>query len=120
MRLGAPADVVQNMSARQSGDVINFNIYTKGKYHCGLWPLAALSVLIGGHSSEVSVSVQPQSVCVCISKQNKKNSNILYSLCIMILFLVFITILGERVGCLTVISLHMYFLYIHEWVSMIL
>lgn len=38
----------------------------------------------------------------------------------MILVLVFITILGEWVGSLTVISLHMYFLYIHEWVSMIL
>ena len=57
--------------------------------------LAALSVLIAGHPSEVSVSVQPQSVCVSVcflNKNKQKKSTIFYSLCIMILFLVFITI----------------------------
>lgn len=118
----APTNEVQNMSALPKWLTSStLTRIPKESIFCGLRLLAALSVLIGGHSSEGQCSCPTRSllcVCLCISRQNKtkKKSNILYSLCIMILFLVVITILWERVGCLTVISLHMYF-FIHSWMS---
>lgn len=59
---------------------------TKGKSECDLCPL----VVFGSHSAEVSLSVR-----FCISKQIRKQC---CTLCIMILFLFFITILGEWGG----------------------
>lgn len=112
----APPNEVQKQSAHVKwwlGSTLTH--YTKAKYHCGLWPFGCLQRFDWWTFPRGQCST---AVCLCTSRQNGKN-NILYSLCIMILFLVFITILGEWVECLLVISLHMYFLYVLEWVSMI-
>lgn len=71
--------------------------------------MATFGVLIGRHSSEVLSAVVLQSVCISRKKKENKKSNILYSVCIMILFLIFITILGEWVGMFNGYRLHMYF-----------